>query len=488
MKYRTEVGNRRRQKYRQDALELALKAGLLGGGAYGSYRLGEWFLPQETRHLLKNLNETVTSLQRRNALAPESIDPREVIGQYARQGSALAQARVGNWQGKDLVKFIRTALPVKNKWTPHFSDAHYDAFARGPAYGAAQLIDEHAHDMWHKLGEKEREGLGPDFTPTFFKRLGSMSKDLVKRDMTKGMTSLREGLAYQGVPLSAQDQEKMLQGLLYDPALNPPSGAVARVFTGGFRKKYGDLQKSLASGLIGSSFPNYKMIGDYANAVRKGLSIYAPAALGVGAAGLGALGAYKLLKSFGRTPYEKMRQREEIERMEREGSMSKAAGLQAALLKCANPYNVQQMMPIGPRRELSPEENANIERESEKWIPKIFENLSHDPTVRLADPGRQALLYGLGAGLPVTALASGATMNPVLGLGAGATVGGIAALLGYLGRKQKNEDIVETMRRLPAGARLRDFESDPLMAERRNQQFQRRLAMMQNQLQYRERQ
>lgn len=165
--------------------------------------------------------------------------------------------------------------------------------------------------------------------------------------------------------------------------------------------------------------------------------------------------------------------------------MTKVGGLKAAFVKCASPYNLQQLMPINDRRELTPEEDANIEQESQKWIPKIFENLSNAPTVRLASPARQALLYGLGLGLPMTAVASGATANPVLGLGAGATFGGLAALLGYLNRKQKNEDVIETMRRLPVGARLRDFESDPLMAERRNQQFQRRLAMMQNQLQYR---
>lgn len=130
-------------------------------------------------------------------------------------------------------------------------------------------------------------------------------------------------------------------------------------------------------------------------------------------------------------------------------------------------HNVQSLLPISERRELSPEENREIRHGDEQWIPKIFESLNDSPAVRMANPGAQAALWGGGIGLPAAALIGSATDSAPAGLVGGAALGGLASLLAFYRRRQKNEDIREIMQRLPEGANLRDFEADPIMAERR---------------------
>lgn len=485
MKYQTEAGNKRRALERQEARTKALQALALGGGAYGSYRLGEWFLPRESRHRLKMLNDTIFNLQRRQALAPESLDPKEVIKAYANQASGLANTPVGAWKGKDLVKFIRTSLPVSNKWHPHFSDAHYDAFARGPAFGAMQLIDEHNHEMWHQLGNEKGKGLGPDFTQEYASRLKDLSKRLIGRDVTKGMSSLREGLAYQGQGIAPDDQQKILNGLLYDPSMNRGPGFLGMHWPDSFKARYGELQKTLANGLLGSSFPNYQRIGNIADNIRKGLSLYTPALLGAGAATAGGLGLYHLLKGMSRTDYEKRKQQQEVEDLENDRfPMNKTAYADYSH------HNVQSMMPLRARRQLDEAEQQKVDAAKQQWIPKIFQNLSDDPSVQFADPKKQALLWGVGTGLPTALLASAASgsdpkssllENAAAGAATGLGVGGFTALLAYLARRQKNADIEENMRRLPEGATLRDYQADPLVSERRRYEQMRALAAMQQQ-------
>jgi hypothetical protein len=266
--------------------------------------------------------------------------------------------------------------------------------------------------------------------------------------------------------------------------MNRGSGFLGLHWPDSFKARHAELQKSLAHGLIGSSFPNYQYIGNVANNIRKGLSLYAPALLGAGAAAAGGLGLYHLLKGLGRTDYEKRKQQQELENLENE----KALMNKSAYTSYSN-HNIQSLMPLMPRRQLNAEEQQNVDTAKQQWLPKIFRDLSDDPSVQMADPKRQALLWGVGTGLPTALLASAASAsdprsslvgNAATGAITGLGVGGFTALLAYLARRQKNADIEETMRRLPEGATLRDFEADPIMSERRRYQQMRNLAALQN--------
>jgi len=133
--------------------------------------------------------------------------------------------------------------------------------------------------------------------------------------------------------------------------------------------------------------------------------------------------------------------------------------LSAALVK--NSYinhNVQTMLPIGERRELSEDEQAAIALGKKQWLPKIFDNYKDSPTVNLADPKRQALLIGLASAIPGAIAGAGfSDGNPLGALIGGGITGGIGGTLGYFGRRMGNENIEEVMGRLPEGATQRDF-------------------------------
>lgn len=153
---------------------------------------------------------------------------------------------------------------------------------------------------------------------------------------------------------------------------------------------------------------------------------------------------------------------------------------QAALLKSAyegyQNMNVQRLMPLAPRRDLSPEEQAAVAEGQSQWLPKIFDSLSDSPAVNMADPAKQSLLWGAGVGVPVSLIAAANSGSPLGGLGSGVMAGGLAAVLAYLSRRKSNQDIEETMRRLPQNSNLRDFQADPLMAERRQEEHEAALA------------
>jgi len=137
-------------------------------------------------------------------------------------------------------------------------------------------------------------------------------------------------------------------------------------------------------------------------------------------------------------------------------------------------HNVQSMLPISERRNLSLDERQQVNSGQAQWIPKIFESLSDSPAVRMANPTAQSALWGAGVGLPAAALVASGTDSPLAGMAVGGVAGGLAALLAYHKRRQSNADIMEIMQRLPQDSNLRDFDADPLMAERR------RAAMLQN--------
>lgn len=129
--------------------------------------------------------------------------------------------------------------------------------------------------------------------------------------------------------------------------------------------------------------------------------------------------------------------------------------------------NIQQFMGQNPRRELSEEETKKVEDRKRALIPALFPNYSDSPAAKMYSPLMPALAMGaLGGGAGALAGAGIGKAKGNQGMGAligGLGVGGIAALISYLERKQENANIEEIMRRLPRGATLRDYEADPLV-------------------------
>lgn len=129
---------------------------------------------------------------------------------------------------------------------------------------------------------------------------------------------------------------------------------------------------------------------------------------------------------------------------------------------------IHDLLPLVQRRQrLRKRELERIFEEKKKPIPKIFESLTDSPAVRMSSPGWQAGLWGAGVGLPIGAMVGDMSDDPVKGTLGGLAAGGLAGLIAWHRTKQRNNDVEEIMRRLPPNATLRDYEADPLIAERR---------------------
>lgn len=161
------------------------------------------------------------------------------------------------------------------------------------------------------------------------------------------------------------------------------------------------------------------------------------------------------------------------------------------LLKTAGPYDgVDQLahythMPVGKKRDLTPEEQAAVDQGQSQWFGKIFPSYSTPIPKLMSSPAKGGLLSAVPGGL-VGALSGGLLGASLPGLmkgethiggefgyppsGTGAAIGaalggaagaGATGLLGYMGRRQNNENLEELMTRLPPAATRRDLMSDP---------------------------
>lgn len=156
--------------------------------------------------------------------------------------------------------------------------------------------------------------------------------------------------------------------------------------------------------------------------------------------------------------------------------------------------NLQQYMPTGQRRELTPEEELQFQRSKSNWLPELFPSFATKPHQLVSSPTRSAVMGGLlgGAasglvggmmgrsidnasanisfnrqGMPEISYPGGYT-GTVAGAAVGALGGGlVSALLAYISRRQKNEDIEELTRRNAPGATYRDLLSDPVYQSQR---------------------
>lgn len=141
------------------------------------------------------------------------------------------------------------------------------------------------------------------------------------------------------------------------------------------------------------------------------------------------------------------------------------------------PYGIQSIairddLPIAEQRQLSEQEQKKIQEGMESWWPKISPGFNSKPSELLADPGKVGVIQGAGLGALATGItgallsANGFTagegfLTALIGIGSG--------VLGFMGglftQRQKNENVVDMMKRLPEGATLRDMMADPLYRE-----------------------
>lgn len=135
----------------------------------------------------------------------------------------------------------------------------------------------------------------------------------------------------------------------------------------------------------------------------------------------------------------------------------------------------QQYLPVNKRRQLSPDEEARVANNADRWLPKIFTSWQDTPDVKMFAPRSGAVLGGLtGAGMGGLA---GAMLGGPIGGGLGLLAGaGIGAPIGYFSRRAANETLAEQMRRLPEGATLRDIMSDPVIQAEMNRAAMRAAA------------
>jgi hypothetical protein len=123
---------------------------------------------------------------------------------------------------------------------------------------------------------------------------------------------------------------------------------------------------------------------------------------------------------------------------------------------------MQQYAPIHRRRDLDPGERAEVAEGQGRILPRIFQSGATPIPQMMASPGWSGLGTGLLGGAGGAALGAGLSQGDPLIAGLGGLAGaGLGGLLGYHSRAARNEDLVEAMRRLPAGAVRRDYLADP---------------------------
>lgn len=159
----------------------------------------------------------------------------------------------------------------------------------------------------------------------------------------------------------------------------------------------------------------------------------------------------------------------------------------------------QTRLPLGGRRELTPEEQESVERHKARMLPHLFPSWADKPEVEMYSPTTSGVL-GAGTGALVslvpTALTSSLAAaynqsrsatggNPstlekglvsLLGLSPLILGTGLGGLLGYKQRESRNDTIEDIKRRFPEGATRRDVMSDPLYEKIQSEALGRQMA------------
>jgi hypothetical protein len=165
----------------------------------------------------------------------------------------------------------------------------------------------------------------------------------------------------------------------------------------------------------------------------------------------------------------------------KQANYSKA--FERGFIKAANSLQLQNQnyMPIAQKRQLSPEEQMQIEAAKQKILPKIFTSLKDPMTAKMFSPwttGSLGALLGAGAGG-----LGGAMIAPKDNEGLGASLGallggGLGGVVGYKSRDAANSDLEEMISRSPEKATLRDYYSDPLYQADQDRNLQTRNMML----------
>jgi hypothetical protein len=142
-------------------------------------------------------------------------------------------------------------------------------------------------------------------------------------------------------------------------------------------------------------------------------------------------------------------------------------------------YGAQQYLPVNNKRELTEPEQADIQAGLKQWTPKWGAGYSTPLTQLLASPTKGAIILGgimgvFGA-IPGIVMAivnktvkEAGEKSELAGLAAimaavgGIFMGALGAAIGYFGRRQENENILDILPRYAPGATKRDLLSDPV--------------------------
>lgn len=132
-------------------------------------------------------------------------------------------------------------------------------------------------------------------------------------------------------------------------------------------------------------------------------------------------------------------------------------------------YALQQYLPLAPRRQLAPQENSMVQdRLMNGWYPKVMPGYSTPLSAMLSNPAKTATING-GITALATLLIGTFFVHPLAGIIGGPILGLITGVMSYFGSRQKNDNILDMMSRLPAGATRRDMLSDPVVQADRSQ-------------------
>lgn len=126
---------------------------------------------------------------------------------------------------------------------------------------------------------------------------------------------------------------------------------------------------------------------------------------------------------------------------------------------------VQSYLPVNNKRTFSWAEKQQVSQGLQRWWPKLFASYGTPAHQLLASPGKAALLVGGLFALVGMALGGHyieGENKTISALAGGLISGGLGSVLGYFGRQQKNENMLDLMERFPEGATRRDILSDPV--------------------------
>lgn len=130
-----------------------------------------------------------------------------------------------------------------------------------------------------------------------------------------------------------------------------------------------------------------------------------------------------------------------------------------------NQVSVQTYIPISSRRRLSGMEVYEIQQnQQQNWVGKLFPSYLTPLPRMMANPAKFAALSALGGAISGLFLSLFTWRSEwkvpltALFVGGGAA---LSAFTGYLGQKQRNENLADMMTRFPPGATKRDMLADP---------------------------